>query len=387
MSKCKANTDRLRGYRIKIYPTDEQKQAIHKTINIYRYVYNLGLSIENYAYILRNEYISYFSMCQIFSELCKSDTYPWLSEIPISTIRQSLYDLNNAFQKFFNKLANHPKFHSKKRSKKSFTVRSERTYIRKNYIGISGIGYVYASNHIIPENIRVYGSTVTFDGYDYWFSCQAEKDMIDMTNTIPSSPIGIDVGIRNMITTSDGDYYHFSDTSKFEKRLKRQQKRLSKDYNKYLAESIRTKTKYEDIPKTKNYQKRIYKQHKSYSKIKNKRHNDIHNATKQIVSKNPSAIVIENISVKDQLKDKWISKYIPQMMYNEIHNQIKYKAADRNIPVIIADKYFPSSKICSRCGKIHNVYRNKVFKCPYCGLKIDRDLNAALNLKSLAYQT
>lgn len=387
MGKCKANVDRLRGYRIKIYPNDIQKQIIQKTINIYRFVYNLGLSIENDACILTGEYISYYSMCKIFSELVDSDLYPWLSEIPLSTIRQSLYDLNNAFQKFFKKQTNHPKFHSKKKSKKSFTVRSDRTYIHKNYISISGIGYVDIKDGIIPEGVRVYGPTITFDGYDYWFSCQVEKDMVDMSNVPQSDPIGIDVGIRNMITTSDGEYYHFSDTSKIEKRLKRQQRRLSKDYNKYMDQAIRTKTKYEDIPKSKNHQKRLYKQHKSYSKIKNKKNYDMHNATKQIVSKNPSAIVIEDISVNEQMKDKWISKYIPQMMYYEIHRQIKYKAADRGIPVIVADKYFPSSKMCSRCGKTHNVYRNKVFKCPYCGLRIDRDYNAALNLKSLAYQT
>lgn len=387
MKKCNANTDLLRGYRIKLYPTESQKEKIHQTIDVYRFVYNLGLTIQNYAYELDQGYISFYSMCSMFSKIEKSKIYPWLSSIPLSTIRESLSDLDNAFQKFFKKVNKHPRYHSKKRAKKSFSVRADRTYIHDTYISISGIGYVDIKKNIIPTNVPIYDPTITFDGYDYWFSCCVEKPKIDMSDIPKSEPVGIDVGIRNMITTSDGKYYHFSDTSKYEKRLKRQQRRLSKDYNLYFKESIRTKTKYEDVPKSKNHFKRLAKQHKSYAKIRYKRHNDINCATKEIVSKNPSAIVIENISVREQQRDWWARKFTPQMMYYEIHRQLKYKAADRNIPVIIADKQFPSSQICSNCGQRHDVYRNKIFKCPYCGFRIDRDLNAAINLRNLAYQS
>ena len=385
MPLCKANTDRLRGYRIKIYPTEEQKKEIDLNIRLFRAVYNLAIEFQNIEYEETGLYIKYFDMCKIFSKLYKSENYKWLRGITISTIRESLRACDDAYRDFFRGNKNHPKFKSKKYSKKSFSTRSERTLIKGNKIQLSGFksGLIEAKKHNIPDSKRLYSSVITFDGYNYWFSCTIEKPIIDMSDIPQSEPIGIDVGIRNMITTSDGEYYHFSDTSKYEKRLKRQQRRLSKDYNKYFNTSIHTRTKYEDVPKSKNHFKRLAKQHKSYSKIRNKKHNDIHNATKQIVSKNPSAIVIENISVREQIKDQWMLKYAPQMMYYEIHRQLKYKAADRNIPVIIADKHYPSSQICSRCGKIHNPYSHKIFKCPYCGLRIDRDLNAALNLKSL----
>ena len=197
-------------------------------------------------------------------------------------------------------------------------------------------------------------------------------------------PIGIDVGIVNMITTSDGDFYKFSDYKKYEKRLKRQQRRLSKDYNRYFKESLDTRTKYEDIPKSKNHYKKLEKRFKTISKMKNKRLNDIHTATKQIVSRNPSAIVIENISVLEQLQDPWMEKFTNEMMYYEIHRQLKYKAAMRNIPVITAEKGFASSQICSNCGNIGYI-KHRVFKCSHCGFKEDRDLNAAYNLKNLVY--
>ena len=177
-----------------------------------------------------------------------------------------------------------------------------------------------------------------------------------------------------------------SDTSKYEKRLKRQKRRLSKHYKKYLELSVRTTTKYDDIPKSKNMQKLLYKQHKTIEKIKNKRHNDINVATKRIVDKNPKAIVIEDIRVTRLLSTQpWMRKYIPSMCFYEIRRQIEYKAADRGIPIIVADEHYPSSQICSRCGNIHKVYKDK-YNCPVCGLKIDRDLNAAYNLRNLAYQ-
>ena len=329
-------------------------------------------------------------MCAIFANMRNSDKYHWMKDISIGVIRQSLLSLNNAFQKFFSKITRYPVYKTKKRSKKSFTTRSERTRVKGNCISISGLNdmLVNAKNHPIPEGVRLYNTTITFDGYDYWFSCQIEKPKIDMSDIPKSEPVGIDVGIRNMITTSDGEYYHFSDTSKYEKRLKRQQRRLSKDYNLYFKESIRTKTKYEDVPKSKNHFKRLAKQHKSYAKITNKRNNDLNTATKRIVDKNPEAIVIENISVKDIIHNEpWMKKYAPQMVFYEIHRQLKYKAADRNIPVIIADRDYPSSKRCSACGFVNNNFsKQHVFICPICGFRADRDYNAAINLKQLAYQ-
>ena len=112
--------------------------------------------------------------------------------------------------------------------------------------------------------------------------------------------------------------------------------------------------------------------------------NDINCATKSIVERYPSDIVIESISSQDQIKNhKWISKYAPHMLYYEIHRQLIYKSEDRVINIIKADKEFPSSQICSNCGDIHKVYGNNIYKCPKCGFRTDRDLNAAYNLRNL----
>ena len=169
-----------------------------------------------------------------------------------------------------------------------------------------------------------------------------------------------------------------------QKKKKRLDRHTSKYQLKYLNESIHTKTKYEDIPKSKRYDKLMKKRWKVCNKISDIYRTYIHNSTKKIVQKNPSAIVIETVRSSDMVKhSRTLRKESNKMMFYEIHKQIKYKANDRGIPVFIADKYFPSSQLCSRCGFRQKI-SGSVYKCPICGLEIDRDLNAAYNLRDLA---
>lgn len=378
----------LRGYKIEIYPTEEQKQLITKHINTYRAVYNNALAIQLDNYDNGGKYISFYKMEHQFSDMRNNDPeYKWLNNISIGVIREALADLHTAFEFFFRNINRFPKFKSKKKSKKTFGTRSDRCKSHENYIYISGIGLVYAKNHNIPIDSKLYDTRVTFDGHSrYYFTCMADTEKIceieDLEYT--DNIIGIDVGIRNMITTSDGEVFKYSDKRKYEKRHKRQQRRMSKYYNRYLEEAARTKTKYEDIPKSKNMKKKAEKLYQTVQKLRNKTMNDIHTATKRIVDQMPKAIVIENLSVAELHKDKWFAKRNPYPYFYEIRRQLEYKAEDRGIKVIVADKSFPSSQICSNCGTRHKIYSNKLFICKKCGLRIDRDLNAALNLRNLA---
>lgn len=385
----KVNVDKLMGYKIQIYPNEEQKELIQKCINTYRGVYNLALEFQQESYESGNGFISKFDMITKLTTLRREDPeYEWLNNLSVGMIQNVVFDLNKAFQSFFNKRNKYPKFKSKKRCKKAFGTRADRCIVYEDYISISGIGHVLAKHHPIPVRSKLYDVVVSYDGFDrYYFSCNVESEFIDMSDIPKSEPIGIDVGIRHMITTSDGEIYNFPDTSKYEKRLKRQQRRMQKYYDRYLEESFRTRTKYEDIPKSKNMQKKLSKMHDTYRKISNKILNDSNVATKRIVDKNPECIVIESISVREQVsKQPWLKKYAPHIMYYTLHRQIQYKAARRGIPVIKADENYPSSQICSNCGNIRKT-RHTIYNCPVCGLKLDRDINAAINLRNLAYQS
>ena len=373
----------LRGYKIKMYPTKDQELQIKESIDVYRAVFNTALDIQRNNRKNGNKYISFYQMEHIFSEMYNNDpNYSWMRKIPMSNIREALADLDMAYKSFFRGKSRFPKYKSKKEYRKMLGCRSDRCRCIGNSIYISGVGYIDCKNHNIPIGIRMYDTRITFDGYNYWYSCIAEKEMVDMTSIPKTDTVGIDVGIRNFATTSNGEVYQLSDISKLQKRLKRQQKRMSRYYNRYLAESKRTTTKYEDIPKSKNMLKALKKQRKIYDKIKNKRYTDIHTITKQIVNKNPECIVIEDIRTRELLNDRWFLKRNPYPYFFEFRRQICYKAEDRGISVIIADTGFASSQICSNCGSKHKIYSNKLFICPICGLRIDRDLNAAYNLRN-----
>lgn len=388
--KCKANDERLKGCKRKLYPTENQKSLLDRNIEVARAVYNLALEIQIKNRDAGNKYIQYFDICKIFQKLRNEDqNFKWLNDVSIGVIREALLDADNAFMKFFAGLNRFPRFKSKK-SKKSFTTRSDRTRIKGNYVQISGLSgeLIDAKKHHIPDDVALHNTTVTFDGTDYWFSCTYEKDSIDYTDKPKTDVIGVDVGIRKMMATSDGQFYYLPDTSKEEEKLSRISVHVQKYIKRYTREAERTRTKYEDVPKSKNYSKLLAKQRKCYKKISNKRKTAIHTATKRIVENNPKAIVIETIKVNQIIRDKpFMKKYKPQMMFYEIHRQLDYKAADRGIPVFRAPTDFPSTQICSACGAIRKVSPSvKTFKCQCCGLKIDRDTNAAINLKNLVHE-
>lgn len=383
------NTAPLRGIKIKIFPTEKQIEEIEKNIATARAIYNMALYIQKVNYDSGGTFIPYFDMINKFNTLKNTEEYSWINEVSAGTMQCALQNLDCAYNLFFKKASRFPKYKTKKNRHQSVSMRADRSHANGKYFKVSGIkGLIKTGVQIINDKTKIHDVSISTNGYgDYWLSFSIKRKKIDMSDIPQSDPIGVDIGIRNLITTSNGDYYHFSDTSKLEKRKRRLDRRFSRYQKAYMEESIRTKTKYEDIPKSKNFMKFLRDRWKTVHKISNKHKNDIHYATKKIVDMNPSAIIIEDIHASEMIKSKGrrLSKDYPKMMFYEIHKQIRYKAEDRGIPVITANKYYPSSQLCSNCG-----YRQKItshiYECPICGLKIDRDLNAAYNLRKLAYQ-
>jgi len=385
--KCKANSDNLRGHKVRIYPTEEQKDKILSFIDSYRAIYNIAIGSQIDYYRSGGIFITFNQMCKKFADMRNNnENFKWLNNMSIGIIREALIDADVAFTKFFAKINRFPKFKSKKRSKKSFGTRSDRCHIDGRNIYISGVGLVDAKDHHIPEGVRMYKTRITYDGYDkFWFSCTTEKDMEFLPIEGLGKPIGVDVGIRHMITTSDGEVYELSNFSKLNKRLKQKTRRAMRSMRKYINQSKRTKIKYEDIPKSKNHYKRMKEWVKISNRIENKKSYDTNVATRRIIDKHPSAIVIEDLCLSKMRKRNWMKKFVPQIVFRDIHRQLEYKAAELGIPVIKADRLYPSSQLCSNCGSIRKL-NSSVYKCKVCGLRIDRDLNAAINLRNLAYK-
>lgn len=396
--KCRIEDEsRLRGYKFKIYPTDDQKIIIHRFIDIARYIYNWGLATQQYEYKVNNIHMSFMDLCKEFRKFRKLPENEWLLEFPLASASCILKSVSRNIKLYIDRATNHPKFKTKEDSRKTFPLRGCKVRIVSGYLYCEGFstrrnGGIDIKNAPIPycrenEQSSYYSATISFDGDDYWASVCLERPIMK-SKKVQIEPFGIDVGIKNLITVSDGTMYHLPDTSKLEKKLKRKQRRIQKDYDKLLAEGRRTKTKYHDLPKSKNMLKREAEIRKIYKRISNIRNTYIHTATREIINKNPAAIVIEDIKVNELIRDCDIygsGKF--HLMFYTIHHHLKYKAADAGIQVIMAPKHYPSSKRCSNCGaiKLSLPTDKRIYTCNNCGYSEDRDLNASYNLRDLAY--
>ena len=374
---CNANPQNLNGYRIKLYPTEDQKERLNELINLFRYVYNWTIAYEEENYKNGGQFISAYSMFKIFSNI-RNQKELWLQNIPINTARHAILKAVHAYEMFFNKVnKSPPSFHKKKNKHNYFIVRGDRLYFKDQHVRIEGFKsgeLIYCKNHNIPIGKKYYGCTISFDGKNYWLSLSVEI-IEPFIPCAEEEAIGIDLGLRTFATLSDGTIYNFPDTRKLLKRRDRLNRRLQKNLT-------RAKTKSGNI--SKNTIKLKEHLEDTYRKISNIRYTFVHTITKEVVEKHPKAIVLEDLDVVSMMHNKYLAKYLSHSMFREFRTQIEYKARRRDIPVIIADKFFPSTQKCYRCGTLNKIGPSKVYHCHNCKLTIDRDLNAALNLKSLA---
>ena len=211
---------------------------------------------------------------------------------------------------------------------------------------------------------------------------------VDVKNNefIPRSIVGIDLGIKTLATCSNGIKCIKPNIKKDKKKLKRLQKQASRHYQEMIDISKRTKTKFSQLPKSKNLLKLESEIRKTYRRINNKCMTNIHEFTSSIVKLNPQAVIIEDLNVDGMRKNKYLSEKINEAKFYEIRRQLTYKCDWNNIELIIADRWYPSSKICSSCGhkKDKLSLSERTYVCEKCGCIIDRDYNASLNLKYLA---
>ena len=391
--KPNINSSNIRGFKIKLYPTEEQKIILQRHMHLFRFVYNWALNESNVFFNENKEYIGKTELMRRFADL--RNKTEWLHDIPLHSARLAIAHLDFGYKKFFKHEAMHPKFKSKKTTVQKIHYRNESYafYIDNNSIRISGFKRgerILCKNHNIPPPSLsgYYNCTVTFDGIDYWLSVNTE---IDLSNKLIQKanyqdPIGIDVGIKKFAQLSDGTVYQMPKILKtIDKRIRKQQSRISSMKNRRVALSNQEKTNLDEIPLTKNE----VKLQKENIKLRNRRKNIIrsflHQSTSEIANKYPSKIVMENLSItsfigrESKKNNKSDVHYSNWYKFREI---LKYKSEERGIEFELADKCFPSSQICSNCGAIRK-QSGRVYICHECGFRIDRDLNAAINLSRI----
>ena len=359
-----------RAYLFRLYPNGEQIELIEKSFGCSRFIYNYFLG-------LNNNYMNKYECIKQLPEL--EQEYEWLKEVDSCLLRCSIFNLEDAFKRSKNNLAGKPKFKSKNKSRPSYrTSNMTRTYKGKEYnsIAIDLDKRLIKLPKLKEIPIRGYRSLKEFNGRiinatiyketgKYYVSICVEEDKI-IPNINPSSIVGIDLGIKDLVITSD----HEKIGNK--KYIKKYEKKIA-GLNKWLARSK---------PGSKNRRKIIKKLQTVYKKLKNARKYLLHSISKKLTDEN-DIIVTEKLNIKGMVQNKHLSKYIIDTSWYELIRQLRYKCEWKGKLFYQVDTYYASSQICSMCG-----YKNKQVKdlsirtweCPSCTNINDRDINASTNI-------
>ena len=367
----------MRSFKIRLYPTKEQEILFKKHIGAERYIYNWGLSLNNELYKTKKEKYSINDLGKMLTQYKKECL--WLNEISNATLKESIRNLDKAYTNFYKKRAELPKFKSKKHCKLSFYSRYDKIYFKDNVVNLEKIGKVkYKSSYDIDlTRISKFSNPhVSYNGRCWILTLGIETKIeeIKLTNEV----IGIDLGIKDLAICSNNMIFKNINKTKvvknLEKRLCRLQRKVSKKYD--MNKEGRSYIKTSNIIKL---EERIKKLHR---KLKNIRQDYIHKSTTSIVKTKPCRVVMEDLNVKGMMKNKHLSKAIQQQNLYEFIRQMKYKCEWLGIEFVQVDRYYPSSKTCSCCGNIKRDLKlsERTYICQECGLVIDRDLNASINL-------
>lgn len=371
-----------KGYRIRIYPTKEQEIIIWKHINASRFIWNYMLELQEENYKNGVKYIGEFDMNRLVTKLKKQSDYTWLNEVSSVTLQRSCADLNFAYKRFFNGLG-HPRFKSKKTSKKAYPTDCVHFYFIDGMVKICKLGLVkYKSDFNLPngrqnkfQNVRV-----SYEDGKYMIAFSMEVDSQDYI--LNGSPMGIDLGVKELAVVAyrDTQYvFHNINKSKKMKNLNKRIKYLQRIISRKYEASKKNTGRY---IKSNNIIKCEAKLKRLMRKVKNIRDNYIHHVTHDLVSMLPRKVVMEDLNVVGMMKNRHISKSVQEQCFYKFKQQMNYKCVWRGIEFVLADRFFPSSKTCSNCGAIKRDLKlsDRTYVCPECGCVIDRDYNAAINL-------
>lgn len=363
----------LKAIKIQIYPNKQQINYINNLLGCCRFIYNNCLSYKIDKYQNNNENISFSSLGKYLTNLKTKEEYDWLNNIHSKVLQQSLINLNESYNNFFKYKKGFPKFKSKKEYKQScrfpidaiIGINNNKLNLIKKLLNITFKCSDKDKNYLNKYQDKIKSITlIKTKSKKYYCSIlinSNENKILPKNDNI----IGLDLGIKTFIVDSQGNKYeNIKIFHKYEKQIKKLQRQLSKKES-----------------KSNNFQKCRIKLARKYEKITNIKKHYLHNITSKIINEN-QIIVIEDLDVAGLLKNKNLAKSIQELNLSEFKSQLVYKSEWYGRNLIIIDRYFPSSKTCSNCGYINKnlTLSDREWICPECGMKHDRDKNAAINI-------
>ena len=374
-----------KGYTIRVYPTKNQEELLKKHIGCCRFIWNQMIEVQKENYMNGGKYISKFSMIKLISSIKKE--YEWLNEVSNHSLQLICKDVNIAYQRFFKKISNYPRFKSKKRSKLSYPVRCDRFYFKNGYVKVEKLGKIkYKADYpnLNLEEISKFSNVRISNENDKWiltFSVEYENQI---QTTEKNGNLGIDLGVGRLAVVSHNgkklEYKNINKSKRVRKltsKLKHVQRVISRKYEVGNKLNEKKYQKTNSILKYEKLARRIYR------KISNIRKDQRHKVTRELVNLNPAVVIMEDLNVKGMMKNKHLSRSIAEMGFYDFIRTMKYKCEESGIKFFQVDRFFPSSKTCSQCGCVHKGLKlsDRIFECPECGFITDRDFNAAVNLE------
>ena len=370
--------------KVRIKPTPEQEQKLWQSAGTARFIYNYTLAKQESSYNNGGKFISDNDIRKELTILKHTEGFIWLSEVSNNVTKQAVKDACNAYKRYFKKQAGKPKFKSKRKSKPSFYNDTDKLKVKENLVLIEKVGWIKTSEQI-PMGIKYTNPRISFDG-KYWYiavGIEQEQAVVELTG----ESIGIDLGLKDLAIVSNIDkpFKNINKTKevkRLKKKLKRKQKQVSRKYEDGKVQIGKEGENRYKFTKTYNIEKIEREIKLIHRRLTNIRLNHIHQATNAIVKTKPSQVVVEDLNVKGMMKNKYLSKAIQEQCFHKFISILEYKCKLNGIKFVKADRFYPSSKTCSCCGAIKKdlKLKDRIFICPLCNYKVDRDRNASINL-------
>ena len=369
----------LISYKTEINPTSSQIDKINKTLGVCRFLYNTYISENIKAYKNNKSFITGYDFDKyVNNTLVPNDL--WIKDAYAKARKKAIMNAEMAFKNFFKNKSKFPKFKKKGKCHNSFYfVKNNKTdcIVQRHRIKIPSLGFIKLKEKgYIPVDKVIKSGYISKQANKYFISVIIDID-ISKPTSICNNGLGVDLGIKEFAVLSTGKIYKNINKTKIirniEKRLKREQKRLSKKCEN-KKKGVATLNK--------NIYKKINRIQKLYYRLSCIRTDYINKIVNELVKTKPLFITIENLNITGMMKNRHLSKAISNQKFYEFRTKLINKAKILKIEIRLADIFYPSSKLCSCCNKIkHDLkLKDRIYKCNNCNLEIDRDYNASLNL-------